>query len=79
MGLFDGVWMNVHNRQRVVSHLVSQVPSAHALMVFPVGLSLLHTNGTYILNFFVVVYLNNILSKQSEWIIYVSSSSSELL
>ncbi len=34
MGLFDGVWMNVLNRQRVVSHLVSHVPSAHAL-VFP--------------------------------------------
>ena len=33
MGLFDGVWMN--SRRRVVSHLVSQVPSAHALFVFP--------------------------------------------
>ena len=27
--------MNVLNRQRVVSHLVSQVPSAHVLLVFP--------------------------------------------
>ena len=27
--------MNVLNRQRVVSHLVFQVPSAHALLVFP--------------------------------------------
>ena len=35
MCLFDGVRMNVLNRQRVVSHLVSQVPSAHALLVFP--------------------------------------------
>ena len=35
MGLFDGVWMNFLNQQRVVSHLVSQVLSAHALFVFP--------------------------------------------
>ena len=27
--------MNVFNRQHVMSHLVSQVPSAHALLVFP--------------------------------------------
>ena len=34
-GLLDGVWMNSLNRQRVMSHLVSQVHSAHALLVFP--------------------------------------------
>ena len=33
MGLFDGVWMNSLNRQRMVSHLVFQVPSLHALLV----------------------------------------------
>ena len=32
MGLFDGVWMNVLNRQRVVSLFVSQVHSARALL-----------------------------------------------
>ena len=35
IGLSDGVWMNSLNRQCVVSHLVFQVPSAHALLVFP--------------------------------------------
>ena len=34
MGLCDGVWMNYLNRQRVMSHLVSQVPSTHAVLVF---------------------------------------------
>ena len=34
MGLFDGVWMNVLNQQCVISHLVSQVHSVHALLVF---------------------------------------------
>ena len=29
MGLFDGLWTNSLNRQLMVSHLVSQVPSAH--------------------------------------------------
>ena len=36
IGLRDGVSMNSLNRQRVMSHLVSQVPSAHA---YSVGLS----------------------------------------
>ena len=35
MGLCDGVWMNYPDRQCVVSHLVSQVLSAHEMLVFP--------------------------------------------
>ena len=31
--IVDGVWMNYLNRQRVMSHLVYQVHSAHALLV----------------------------------------------
>ena len=32
--LYCIVWVKYLNRQRVMSHLVSQVPSAHALLVF---------------------------------------------